>query len=156
MKPDETPTDEARLTEKLRRIAALFEGATTEGERNAAELALERVRQRLDELRRTTPEQEPETNFSLSDPWSRQLLVALLRRYGIRPYRYRGQRRTTVVARLSKPFLDQTLWPEFQELQSTLVGHLNLVASRVIAQVVHPDASEAGEVEAPKQLPLAR
>ena len=149
---DPSQNDEARLLEKLRRIAALFEGATTDGERAAAELALERVRHRLDELRRTAPEQEQETSFSLSDPWSRQLLLALLRRYGIRPYRYRGQRRTTVVARVSKPFLDQTLWPQFQELQSTLVGHLNEVASRVISQVVHPDASEASEVEAPKRL----
>jgi hypothetical protein len=38
-----------------------------------------------------------EFRFSLADQWSRHLLVALLRRYGIKPYRYSRQRRTTVM-----------------------------------------------------------
>ena len=38
---------------------------------------------------------------------ARHRFVALLRRYGIQPYRYRGQRRTTVMARLSRPFVNE-------------------------------------------------
>jgi hypothetical protein len=45
-----------------------------------------------------------EFRFILTDQWSRHLFVALMRRYGIHPYRYRGQRRTTVMARLSRLF----------------------------------------------------
>ena len=40
-------TTEQELREKLRKIAALFEGATTEGERDAAAAALNRVRAAL-------------------------------------------------------------------------------------------------------------
>lgn len=43
--------DEARLLEKLRAIEALFAGATTEGERTAADNARQRIRARIDELR---------------------------------------------------------------------------------------------------------
>ena len=42
---------ESQLREKLRKIEALFAGAGTEGERLAADAALERVRERLKEIR---------------------------------------------------------------------------------------------------------
>jgi len=40
-------TSEEQLREKLRKISALFEGATTIGERNAAAAAIERVKKVL-------------------------------------------------------------------------------------------------------------
>ncbi len=44
----------------------------------------------------------------MGDMWSRKVFVALLRRYGIRPYRYKRQRYTTVMAKVSKKFVDRT------------------------------------------------
>jgi hypothetical protein len=46
-----------------------------------------------------------EIQFSMNDLWSRRVFVALLRRYGIRPYRYPRQRHTTVMARMPRRFL---------------------------------------------------
>ena len=90
--------DEASLIEKLRLIEALFSGAATEGEKVAAERARDRI---LERLKRWEKEEPPvEFRFSMPDMWSRKVFVALLRRYGIRPYRYKGQRYTTVMARL--------------------------------------------------------
>ena len=71
-------SDDARLREKLRKIEALFAGAGTEGERLAAEAALERVRARLTELGRH--EKPTEFQFSVPDTWSRHLFLALCRR----------------------------------------------------------------------------
>src|SRR5262245_16734387 len=85
------------LREKLRKIEALFAGAGTAGERNAAEAALERMRVRLKELEQRDP--PIELQFSLPDRWSRILFTALCRRYGLEPYRYRRQRRTTLMVR---------------------------------------------------------
>ncbi len=48
----------------------------------------------------------------MPDMWPRRVFVALLRRYGIRPYRYRRQRYTTVMAKVSQRFVDDTLWPQ--------------------------------------------
>jgi hypothetical protein len=42
--------DEAQLIEKLRRVENLFAGAATDGEREAAASALDRMRRRLEEL----------------------------------------------------------------------------------------------------------
>jgi len=143
---------EAQLVEKLRRIEALFARAGSEGERVAAERARERIRARLEEL---SGEEPPiEFRFSLSDQWSRHLFVALMRRYGIHPYRYRGQRRTTVMARLSRSFVNETLWPEFLELQSTLSAYFDALTDRVIEQALEVKAGEAEEQAQPApQLP---
>lgn len=139
--------DEAALREKLQKIEALFAGAATTGERVAAEAALERVRARLAELeRRDTP---IEMQFSLSDQWSRRLFLALCRRYGLKPYRLYRQRLTTVMLRVPKGFVDQVLWPEFQELNKALTQYLNEVTTRIIREEVHRDTSEATEVMQP-------
>jgi tRNA nucleotidyltransferase (CCA-adding enzyme) len=53
---------------------------------------------------------------------------------------------TTVMVRVPKGFVDQVLWPEFQELNKALVHYLNEVTLRVIREEVHGDASEAAEV----------
>ena len=135
---------EAQLREKLRKIEALFAGAGTSGERLAAEAALERIRSRLAELDRRDP--AIAVQFSMPDQWSRRLFVALRRRYGLKPYRYRRQRLTTVVVRVPRGFLDQVLWPEFSELNQALRAYLEEVTLRVIREEVHTDASEAAEV----------
>jgi len=134
-------TEEARLIEKLRRIEALFARPGTEGERIAAERARERIRARLREVEQEDP--AIEYQFSLADQWSRRLLIALLRRYGLTPYRRRGQRRTTVMARVSKKFVDETLWPEFQALQATLQDYFDDFTSRIVAEVLNADTRDA-------------
>lgn len=137
-------TQEAQLREKLRKIEALFAGAGTAGERDAAEAALQRVRARLAEIERQDP--PVEMQFSMPDQWSRHLFLALSRRYGLRPYRYPRQRRTTVMLRVPQGFVNQVLWPEFEELNHALRIYLNEVTLRVIREEVYSDTSEASEV----------
>ena len=48
-------TDEQRLIEKLQRIEALFAGAATPGEREAAAAARERIRARLRDQQQSDP-----------------------------------------------------------------------------------------------------
>jgi hypothetical protein len=142
--------DERQLIEKLRRVEALFEGAGTAGEREAAACALDRLRRRLEEAQERDP--AIEYRFTLADMWSRRLLVALLRRYGVHPYRYSGQRYTTVMARVPRQFVDEILWPEYKELNDVLRTYLEETTERVIRQGVHEDSSEA---EVMKALPGA-
>ena len=136
-------TDETRLREKLRKIEALFAGAGTAGERVAAEAARERVRAKLAGLARSDP--PIEMQFSLQNHWSRRLFLALCRRYGLKPYRLYRQRLTTVMLRAPRGFVDQVLWPEFQELNAALVQYLDEVTTRIIRDEVHRDTSEAAE-----------
>lgn len=129
-----------RLIEKLHRIEALFAGAATPGERTAAANALERMLARLHLLKKQDPPLE--FKFTMPDTWSRRLLVALLRRYGIEPFCYPRQRRTTVMAIVPKTFLDETLWPEFQELDQTLRKYLDEVTNQIIKEGIYSDNSE--------------
>jgi hypothetical protein len=80
-------TPEQILREKLRKIEALFAGAATAGEKAAADAAADRIRARL--RKATSNEEIEEVRFSVPDVWSRQLFIALCRRYGLAPFRYR-------------------------------------------------------------------
>lgn len=136
-------TTEQDLREKLRKISALFEGATTAGERSAAGAAIARVKQALAALGQT--ERATEVQFSLPDLWARRLFSALCRRYGLEPFRYHRQRYTTVVVRVPRSFVDRTLWPEYLELKKALDEYLNEATERIIREEVYGDAREAKE-----------
>lgn len=133
--------DEKALLEKLRRIEALHVGATTPGERNAAANAIRNIQARLELIEKEDP--PVEYKFTLGDAWSRKLFMALARRYGLKPFRYRRQRYTTVMVRVSKRFVDDTLWPEFVELDRALREALDRATDHVIGQVFQQEASEA-------------
>ena len=145
--------DEARLIEKLRRIEALFGGATTDGERAAAEEARKRIQARLATLEAQQP--PVEYRFTLPDLWARQVFLALLRRYGLSPYRHRGQRYTTILVRVPKRFVDEVLWPEYQQIYAGLHEHLAEITNRIVSEVLHQDQSEAPEQDPVGQLPGA-
>jgi hypothetical protein len=42
-------------------------------------------------------------------------------------------------------FVDETLWPEFHALQSTLQDYFDEFTSRIIAEVLHADSRDAEE-----------
>jgi hypothetical protein len=140
-----SPFDESRLLEKLRAVEALFAGATTDGERAAAAEARTRIQLRLRDLEVSDP--PVEYRFTLGDGWSRKLFIALCRRYGLQPYRYRGQRRTTLMVKVSRGFVKDTLWPEYEQLADVLRRHLDAVTDRIIAAAIHEDVSDTGETE---------
>jgi hypothetical protein len=145
--------DHQRLIEKLKRIEALFaDRAATPGEKAAAGDARDRILRRLDEFAQYDPAKE--FTFTLRNPWSYKLFVALLRRYNIRPYRYARQRYTTVMARVPKRFLDETLWPEFVELNRNLGKYLDEVTERVIAESLNRDNSDV-EIRSGEALPAS-
>jgi len=134
-------TTEQELRQKLRKIAALFEGATTAGERDAAAEALNRIRAALIDAEKTE---------RLTDRWNRQLFLALCRRYGLRPYRYPRQRYSTVVLRAPKSFINETLWPEYKEISEALEDYLHEATERIIREEVFGNADEAEEkIEVP-------
>lgn len=135
--------DEKRLIAKLRAIEALFAGATTDGERIAAYEAKQRILERLKEIQEQDP--KVEFRFKLADAWSRKIFLALLRRYGITPYRHPRQRNTTVMARVPKRFVNETLWPEFEQISALLRAHLEEVTQRLVSEVLHEDSSDPVE-----------
>ena len=143
-------TSEDRLREKLRKIEALFAGAATAGEKAAAGAAADRIRRQFESASKT--ERPEEFKFSITDPWSRKLFIALCRRYGVRPYRYRRMHEQTIVIRAPASFALGVLWPEFEELSDALTLHLSEITDKIIREEVHAATGDAEEIEEPQRL----
>lgn len=142
--------DEVSLIEKLIKIEALYAGAATEGERISADRARQRILTRLQDLISEDP--PVEFKFTFTDVWSRKIFLSLLRRYTLNPYRYSGQRYTTVMVQVPKSFVDETLWPEFEKIDAELKGYLEAITDRVVKSVLHEDSSDAVVVDQPIQI----
>ena len=143
-------TPEHILREKLHKIEALFAGAATAGEKAAAGAAAERIRKRLGQA--AEKEQAVELRFSIPDVWSRQLFIALCRRYGLRPFRHRRMHRQTIMIKGPKSFIEQVLLAEFQELNAALITYLSEITEKVIREEVHGETGEAEEVDEPSRI----
>ena len=146
--------DESELRDKLRKIETLFAGAATAGERAAAGAAAERIKERLKKVGGAEP--TIEMTFTLRNPWSHRLFVALCRRYGLRAYRYRRMRYTSVCVKAPRSFLDKVLWPEFLQLDAALTEHLTGITDRIIREEVWKDVGDADEVDEPLKITQAR
>ncbi len=141
---------EDELRDKLRKIEALFAGAKTAGERDAAGAAAERIRTRLGEVE--ARETAIEYRFAIHDPWSRKLFIALCRRYGLRPYREARMKRQSIMIKAPKSFVEATLYPEFQQLNAALTAYLLGITDRLIREEVHADTRDADEEAAPGRI----
>ena len=132
------------------KIEALYAGATTAGEKSAAGAAAERIRRKFEAA--SKKERAEEFKFSIPDPWSRQLFIALCRRYGVKPFRYTRMHRQTVMVRAPARFVQSTLWPEFEELSGALTSHLDEITRKIIREEVHEAMQDAEEVGEPRKL----
>lgn len=129
------------LIEKIRKVEALYMNGATEGERQAAAAAMDRLRLKLDEA----PEPTTEWQFSLPDPWKRQLFLAVARRLGLKPYRLPRQKYSTVMIRCTNSMVDEILWPQYTKLSALLHDYLAETTKDIITRSVHGDISEAPE-----------
>ncbi len=133
--------NDAQIRERLAKIKALFAGATTAGERNAAEAALARIEIKMQRAKGPVPEQE--YRFSLSNPWSLRLFPARCRSKGMKPYRPARARRTTVRVKGQPGVIKRERWPGFQHMDEVLSQYLGELADHIIAECINPDRSDA-------------
>jgi len=143
---------EDELRERLRKVEALFFGAATAGERDAAGAAAERLKAKLREAGGGDP--AVELKFTMPDSWSTRLFIALCRRYGFRPFRYPRQRGTTVMVKAPRRLFEAVVWRQFNELHADLWAYLEQTTDRLIRETIHADAADADAETAPEALAL--
>lgn len=134
--------DDEELRAKLAKVEALFRRAGSPGERAAAGAAIDRLQGRLGASDRKR-EPEVELQFSLPDTWSVSLFVAVCRKHGVRPYRYRRQRRTSVVVRTRERDFNRVVWPEYNRLQNELESYFEDVTDHLITRVMGSDGDDS-------------
>lgn len=91
---------------------------------------------------------EKEMQYLFPDRWCSRLFVALCRKYKMDPYRYSGQRYTTVVIKGSQDFMDRVVWVEYRALADALVEYLDEVTGKIIREEIHSNTADV------KQLPM--
>jgi hypothetical protein len=133
--------DEAQIRERLAKIKALFEGATTDGERDAAAAAMHRINLKMAQAQGLSGAEE--MRFSLPNAWSLRLFLALCRSKGLRPYRYARMRRTSVCVKVDLAILDHELWPEFVQMNEVLTQYLGQLADHIISECINADRADA-------------
>lgn len=116
------------LSEKISKIQALIERASSEGERQAAILAKERILKRQ--------EQEPvEYCLRLRDPWQKTLFLTLCKKYGLSPYRHKKQNHNTAMVRASPNLMDELLLPELRKYRDMLQDLVNEILDNLLAKI---------------------
>ncbi len=126
------------LLAKIKKIEALIEGAKTEGEKNAAISAKKRLdKRRLEELEL----EKKEYALYTQDNWHKKLLLAICRKYGVRPYRYSRQKYTTVMVNINEKFLNDVLWKEYTEYARHLEVLVEEITDNLIRKI-HKDEEE--------------
>lgn len=105
------------VLDKLSKIEALIQRASSEGERQAAQHAKERVLSKIAERQSNIP---IEYKISLDSPWKKRLFIAICSKHGYQTYRYSRQKRTTAHVRITKSMMEEVLWPEFLQYAKIL------------------------------------
>ena len=96
------------LYEKIKKIEALIERASSSGEREAARLAKLRLQDRVQD-------KQIEFRVSSHSNWEKKLFCTICRKHGFKPYRYYRQKYTTTMVRVSENVMDNILWPEYEK-----------------------------------------
>lgn len=60
--------------------------------------------------------------------------------------------RQTVIVKAPRSFVDQVLWPEFQDLSAALSAYLSAITEKLIREEVHGETGDAEERDEPKRL----
>lgn len=96
-----------RVQDKLAKIEALIERATSAGERQAALLAKQRLLEKQCDL-------PVEFKIFHHNLWKKKLFLALCEKYELAPYRHKRQKKTTTLVQVSPSLMNNYLWPEYQ------------------------------------------
>jgi hypothetical protein len=134
------------LTDKIRKIEALIAGAASEGERSAAIFAKKRLQDKIQA-------QPIEYRVSLESRSKKKLFQAMCYKHGLSTYKYKGQKYTTAMVRVSKLFMDEVLWPEFCKYANMFDELTAQIVNDLIAKI-HV-VKEEDEIIISGELPLA-
>ena len=116
------------IADKIRKIEALIAGAKSDGERQAAEFAKQRLQEKI-------TAQPLEYTVRLHSRWEKKLFVAICSKHGLRTYRYMRQKYTTAMVRVAKPFMDLVLWPEYNKYANILLKLTEEISTDLISKI---------------------
>ena len=133
--------------DKLTKIEALIQRAASDGERQAAQLAKERL---ISKVSLDQADKPIEYRVSLSSEWEKRLFVAICGKHGFKTYRYNRQKYTTARLLISKNMMDNLLWPDYLQYSKILRELVEDITKEVINSIHYVNEEElviAGEID---------
>lgn len=116
------------IADKIRKVEALLARAATEGEKQAAALARQRLFQKVI--------QSPlEYSVKVDSHWKKRLFMAVCAKHKVQTYRYKGQKYTTTMLRVTKDFMDTILWPDFNQYAKAFDELASDIMNDLIAKI---------------------
>ncbi len=116
------------IADKIRKIETLIAGAKSDGERQAAEFAKQRLQEKI-------TAQPIEYTVRLHSRWEKKLFVTICSKHGLRTYRYARQKHTTAMVRVAKSFMDLVLWPEYHKYATILQKLTEEISTDLISKI---------------------
>ena len=120
------------LQEKIKKVEALIASSKSDGERQAAALAKNRLLERHNMEIVAKP---IEYTVPLGNLWKKKLFVALCNKYQIRTYRYKRQKYTTTMLRANPTVVKNILWPEFNKYSAMLEELVEDIINDLISKI---------------------
>ncbi len=114
--------------DKIAKIEALIARTSSEGEREAARLAKERLLEKQQQV-------PIEYQISHHNVWKKKLFLALCQKYDLAAYRYKGQKRTTSMVKASPALMQTYLWPEYKHYSSLLENLVQGILDDLLGQM---------------------
>lgn len=136
------------IFDKIQKIQALIDSTSSDGERLAAELAKQRLQQKIDDR----PIEYKVTSHSA---WEKKIFLAICKKNGLNPYRYSKQKYTTTMVRVSKSIMDEVLWPQYNKYTDLLGELVEGISSEIIENIYAGDKEEtiiSGEISCSSSL----
>lgn len=127
------------LLEKILKIEALIQGSSSDGEREAARFAKERLSSQLAKRQAELP---VEYRFSFDCYWKKRLFMSLCKKHGFTTYRYPRQRYTTACLRVPESMLREVLQPEFRRYAKMLEELVEEIMKDLTDQIHKTDEEE--------------
>jgi len=121
------------ILEKIKKIEAMITGAQTQGEKSAALSAKARILKKYPNL--DIDKDVLEFSLRTPDHWHKKLLLAICHKYGLKPYRYKGQKYTTVMVRANEAFLNMVVWKEYLEYSDHLEKLVGAITDNLIGKI---------------------
>lgn len=123
------------LYEKLRKVEALIERGASQGERQAAELAKQRLLERIQDRVITY-------RVRCRSAWEKRLFIAVCKKYEYQPFRHHRQKYTTANVTVSEAVMEGILWPEYQKFAKLLRTMIDDITTDLIDKIHHDDSEE--------------
>jgi hypothetical protein len=123
------------LLDKIQKVQALIDRASSDGERQAAELAKQRLHKKINDA-------PIEYTVRSHSKWEKKLFTAVCKKNGLAPYRYARQKHTTTMVRVSKPVMNEVLWPQYLKYTALLREMVDGIALDLIDKIYTGDKEE--------------